>query len=188
MDAYVLWVAQNWETPTYGWIYRELCRFKPCYLSLSSMYFVKDIAYCWEVYERAAARVADTMRNSGVSPSAAVWTAATEDVAKSIYAKHELSPAPPAASPTPPDVLDKVIHKLWNFEDVTQQGPVDWNRHFDEAYATLSPHLDAMCVDHSPLSYSSLCRELQREDLEEQAELWLFSVLHLVSQILWCCW
>ena len=93
MDAYVLWVAQNWETPTYGWIYRELRRFKPRYLSLGSMHFVKNIAYCWEVYERAAARVAASMRDSGLPPSTAAWTAATEEVAKSVFAEHTSAPA-----------------------------------------------------------------------------------------------
>ena len=92
MDAYVLWVAQDWETPAYGWIYMELRRFKPRYLSLSSMHFVKDIAYCWAVYENAAARVAASMRDSGVPPSSAAWTAATVEVAKSVYAEHESSP------------------------------------------------------------------------------------------------
>ena len=105
MDAYVLWVARNWETPTYGWIYRELRWCKPRYLSLGSMYFVKDIAYCWEVYERAATRVAATMRDSGVHPSSAAWTAATEEVAKSVYAEHEsLPPTADGVSPeTPPE-------------------------------------------------------------------------------------
>ena len=105
MDAYVLWVARNWETPTYGWIYRELRRCKPRYLSLESMHFVKDIAYCWEVYERAAARVAAAMRDSGVPPSTAAWTAATEEVAKSVFAEHESSPATAdSMSPeTPPE-------------------------------------------------------------------------------------
>ena len=149
------------------------------------------------MYENATARVAASMRDSGVPPSSAAWTAASVEVAKSVRADHESLPpsangvspeTPPrteaaegvlpepqplmaTASPTSPDVLDMVIHKSWHLEDTAKQGPVDWDRHFDEIYATLSPHLDALCVNHSPLSYSSLCRELQREDLEIQATL-----------------